>query len=328
MQVRFWGVRGSCPAPVASEDIQARLIEALLFYGRSRPQLDLTDRAAIAGWVHALPESLSGLVGSNTPCVEMRTREGDLFVIDLGSGARGLGNQLMQQEFGRGAGRAHVFLSHFHWDHIQGWPFFKPAYVPGNDIDIYTRHRHLEARLKRQQNAPFFPPASWDCMRANIAYHELDDAPQVLCDGRVRVSSLELDHPSRSYAYRFEADGRVFVYASDATYRQLDEVSLRPFVEFFAGADLLIFDAQFSLIQSFERPTWGHSSGVVGVELAYQAGVKQMALFHHDPDADDAWLAHLLQTAQDYAATVPLVQRCTANQVKLTIAREGKTIAL
>lgn len=328
MQVRFWGVRGSCPAPIASEDIQARLIEALHFYGCARPQLDLSDRAAIARWVDTLPESISGIVGSNTPCVEMRTREGDFFIIDLGSGVRALGNQLMHQEFGQGKGRAHIFLSHFHWDHIQGWPFFKPAYVPGNHFDIYTRHRHLQTRLKRQQEAPFFPSASWEGMRSDITYHELDSSPKVLCDGRVRVSSIELDHPSRSYAYRFEADGQVFVYASDGAYRQLDDISLRPFVEFFADADLLIFDAQFSLSQSFEKSAWGHSSAVIGVELACQAKVKQMALFHHDPDADDAWLAHLLQTAQDHGAMVPSVQRRRPNQVKLTIAREGQTIEL
>jgi ribonuclease BN (tRNA processing enzyme) len=200
--------------------------------------------------------------------------------------------------------------------------------VPGNCIDIYTRHRHLRARLKRQQEAPFFPPASWQEMRADINYHELDDAAKVLCDGRVRVSSITLDHPSRSYAYRFEADGQVFVYASDGAYRQRDERSLRPFVEFFADADLLIFDAQFSLTQSFEKPTWGHSSAVMGVELACQAKVKHLALFHHDPDADDARLAHLLKTAQAHAATVPSVQHCGSNQVKLTLAREGQMIEL
>ena len=328
MQVRFWGVRGSCPAPVSGEDVQARLVEALHFYGCARPHLDLTDRAAIARWVDTLPESISGLVGSNTPCVEMRTRDGDFFIIDLGSGMRTLGNHLMQHEFGRGRGQANIFLSHFHWDHIQGWPFFKPAYVPGNRLDIYTRHRHLESRLKRQQESPFFPPASWQAMRADISFNEIDAAPKVLCDGRVKVSSIELSHPSRSYAYRFEADDRVFVYASDGAYRQLDDMSLRPFVEFFADADLLIFDAQFSLTESFEKQSWGHSSAIIGVELACQAKVKHMTLFHHDPDADDDWLAHLLLTAQDYAATVPSVQRRRPNQVQLTIAREGKTIEL
>lgn len=328
MQVRFWGVRGSCPSPVSSEEMRARLIDALHFYGCSSPPVDLTNRAAITNWVETLPQGICDLVGSNTPCVEMRTKAGDFFIIDLGTGVRRLGNELMSQEFGQGKGHAHIFLSHFHWDHIQGWPFFKPAYVPGNRFEIYTRHSELQSRLRSQQEAPFFPPASWEGMRADISFEEIDDTPKVLCDGRVRVTSIELDHPSRSFAYRFEADDQVFVYASDGAYRQLDDISLRPFVNFFANADLVIFDAQFSLDESFEKKTWGHSSAIIGVELACQANVKRLALFHHDPDANDARLAHLLQTAKDYDAHVPSVQRRRANQVELTIAREGCIIEL
>jgi phosphoribosyl 1,2-cyclic phosphodiesterase len=328
MQVRFWGVRGSCPAPITTEDVRARLIEALRLYGSAQPQIDLNDPAAIADWLDTLPSGVSGVVGSNTACVEMRTAENDVFIIDMGSGIRALGNQLLESEFGEGKGHANIFLSHYHWDHIQGWPFFKPAYVPGNRFDLYTRHKHLRTRLKRQQEAPFFPPASWDGMRAEICFHEMNDEPLTLCDGRVRVSCLELEHPSRSYAYRFEANGKIFVYASDGAYRLLDDVSLKPVVEFFRDAHLVVFDSQFSLNESFEKRSWGHSSAVIGVELACQASAKQLALFHHDPDANDAWLEHLLQTAKDYAATVPSVQRRRPNQVELVIAREGKTITL
>jgi phosphoribosyl 1,2-cyclic phosphodiesterase len=326
MQVRFWGVRGSCPAPITTDDIQARIVEAFRLYGCTQPQIDVTDRDAVMRWVQTLPLGISGVVGSNTSCVEMRTAQGDLFIIDMGSGIRALGNHLMHSEFGQGKGHAHIFLSHFHWDHIQGWPFFKPAYVRGNRFDLWTRHKHLRSRLKRQQEAPFFPPASWQGMQADTRFHELDSAPKVLCEGRVRISSIELDHPSKSYAYRFEADDKVFVYASDGAYRHLDDVSLQPFINFFRNADLVIFDAQFSLTESFEKRSWGHSSAIIGVELACQANVKRVALFHHDPDADDAWLEHLLQTARDYSQSVPAVQRRRPNQVELIMAREGTTL--
>ncbi len=127
MQVRFWGVRGSCPSPLLSEDIVARLEEALRLLDRDPQSPDLSDPAAVARWINALPLSVRGTSGGNTPCVEMRTAEGDLFIIDLGSGARPLGTALMEEDFGRGQGHARIFLSHYHWDHIQGWPFFKPA---------------------------------------------------------------------------------------------------------------------------------------------------------------------------------------------------------
>ncbi|HEX8833348.1 MAG TPA: hypothetical protein VF719_04070, partial [Abditibacteriaceae bacterium] len=124
MQVRFWGVRGSCPSPETGESIEARLSAALLHLGRDKNAPDLADASAVAQWVASLPASVRSVIGGNTPCVEMRTSDGELFIIDLGSGLRGLGNSLMDSEFGRGQGAAHVFLSHYHWDHIQGWPFF------------------------------------------------------------------------------------------------------------------------------------------------------------------------------------------------------------
>ena len=136
----------------------------------------------------------------------------------MGSGLRALGNNLMQREFGKGQGRARIFLSHFHWDHIQGWPFFKPAYVPGNRFDLYSRHPHLQSRLKRQQSAPFFPPSAWNDMRADSEFHQLQNGTHDFDDG-MRVSSITLDHPSKAYAYRFEIGKSVMVYASDSAYR-------------------------------------------------------------------------------------------------------------
>lgn len=328
MQVRFWGVRGSCPAPPASDEIASRLAEALWRLGRDAAPPDLSDRVAIAQWVADLPQHIRGCTGGNTPCVEMRTTAGDLFIIDFGTGIRALGNELLDSEFGWGTGHAHCFLSHYHWDHVQGWPFFKPAYVPGNRLEIYARHPDIEMRLRQQQQAPFFPPASWDDMQADISYHQLDEEPITLCDGRVRVSSLELNHPSRAYAYRFEADDQVFVYASDGAYFKLTDQALQPYVDFFQGADLLIFDAQFTLTESYEKSTWGHSSSVVGAELAIMAGVKRLALFHHDPSADDAALEHLLRVGEQYANLTAGATHRDSSSCQIVLAREGMAVDL
>lgn len=333
MRVRFWGVRGSCPAPAPSGELRKRLAQVLRLYAAQCPPLDLEDDAALEAWLDSLPSTVSSFVGSNTPCIEFLPLadgeadgedSGPLFIIDMGSGLRALGNVLMRREFGRGQGRVRIFLSHYHWDHIQGFPFFKPAYVPGNRLDIHTRHDFLHSRLLRQQEAPFFPPEAWQSMRAELAFHQMDAQPQVL-DG-VRVSSLELNHPSKSYAYRFEHAGRVFVYASDGAYENLDDASIQPFVEFYRGADVLIFDAQFSLSESFEKRSWGHSSAIIGLELASQARVKKLVLFHHDPDADDAALQHLLETAQSYAAHTPAALRRRGHSVEMIIAREGDAL--
>ena len=338
MRVRFWGVRGSCPAPTSSGELKKRLAQVLRLYATQQScaqaageaGLDLEDDVALASWLDSLSPTVSSFVGSNTPCVEFLPfadggeDSGPLFIIDMGSGLRALGNALMEREFGRGEGQARIFLSHFHWDHIQGFPFFKPAYVSGNRLDIHTRHDHLHSRLLRQQEAPFFPPEAWEAMRAEIEFHQMGSGPQVL-DG-VRVSSLELSHPSKSYAYRFECAGRVLVYASDGAYENLDDASIQPFVEFYQNADVLIFDAQFSLSESFVKRSWGHSSAIVGLELASQARVKKLVLFHHDPDADDTGLQHLLEAAQSYASHAPAALRRRGHSVEMIIAREGDTL--
>ncbi len=330
MRVRFWGVRGSIPTPAKGADVSSRLVAALLRLGESQgqgePALDLRDRAAVTAWVEKLPPAQFSLTGGNTPCVEMTTASGELFIIDFGSGLHALSEHLLQGPFGRGEGHAHLFLSHLHWDHIQGWPFFKPAYIEGNQFDLYARHEDVEDLLKQQQRAPFFPPAAWDEMHATVRHHTLSPAPLHLCGGQIRVSSLELEHPSRAFAYRFEADGKALVYASDGAFPRPDSDEAGPFIEFFQDADLLIFDAQFTQIESLKKQDWGHSSGQSGVEFACRAGAKQVALFHHAPGADEAHLEALL-CAGRLAALSPGLP-CEPGQVEVFLAREGLEIEL
>ncbi len=328
MHVKFWGVRGSIPRPADSEELAARLVESLYRLGQESDYLDLSDRDALRAWVAQLPPSINAFAGGNTPCVEVNWGD-EILIIDLGSGARALGEALMKREFGRGEGRAHIFLSHFHHDHIQGWPFFRPAYVEGNQFEFYARQSDAQARLHQQQQEPFFPPSSLHDMRATLRYHQLCQSAQTLCDGRIQVSSLELDHPSGAYAFRFEVGGKTLVYASDGAFPAPDkglENPARPFIEFFRDADLVIIDAQFSLAESQAKRSWGHSSAVVGVELAAHAGAKKLALFHHDPNASDAALDHLLRVGREYAANPPMSLGCAS--VGVFLAREGQTISL
>lgn len=327
MRVRFWGVRGSIPTPASGEDIASRLVAALLHLGQNPNfSLDLSSREAVTQWVEALPPSLSSLVGGNTPCVEMTTQNGELFILDFGSGARALSDELVRGRFGRGEGRAHLFLSHLHWDHIQGWPFFRPAYIEGNEFDLYARHDDVEELLKKQQEAPFFPPAAWDEMHATVRIHQLPDEPMALCQDQVRVSSLELEHPSRAFAYRFEADDQIFVYASDGAFPDPNSDEAQPCIDFFRDADLIIFDAQFSQSESQQKQDWGHSSGVSGVEFACRAGAKRLALFHHAPGASEAHLEELLLAGQKHAHKSDL--DCPSGHVEVFLAREGLEIEL
>ncbi|MBA3534729.1 MAG: protein kinase, partial [Ardenticatenales bacterium] len=293
MKVKIWGVRGSIPTPLTSQSIRDKIITAL----QGAKGVDLSDPMAIRAYADGLSPFVAGTVGGNTACVEVQADE-QLIIIDAGSGIRQLGTDLMAGPCGRGQGVIHLFLSHTHWDHIQGFPFFLPAFVPGNRLYIYSVHQ--VAQTLRDQMKPATFPVDLDYMLSTIEFVPLVEGEKLMV-GNVQVTNLCLPHPGRAYAYRFEHQGAVFVYASDAEYKHLDETHLEPYLRFYSGADALIFDAQFTLRDSISKfMDWGHSSALHGADIARRAGVKQLILFHHDPNSSDGELAGILDKTLAY----------------------------
>ena len=317
MKVRVWGARGSIPAPISPQAIREKMIKVL----QGAIEVDLSDAQAIRDYLDSLPPIIAGTAGGNTPCIEVRV-DGHLIVIDAGSGLRELGNELMQGPFGRGEGTMHLLFSHLHWDHIQGLPFFTPAYIPGNKIIVYGVH-DVEKALMNQMASPTFP-VSFDFMRENVQFEfrRLKEGEQIQIKG-VKISNIKLPHPGDAYAFRFEHNEAVMVYASDAEYKKLDDASIKPFIRFYSGADVLFFDAQFSLRESLIREDWGHSSALIGADMARRAGVKKLVLFHHDPMTSDEDLLEILRQTVDY-------QRTTEEEPfsEIVIGREGLTFEL
>jgi phosphoribosyl 1,2-cyclic phosphodiesterase len=244
MKIKIWGARGSIPTPLAPSSVRNKIINAL----QGAKGVDLADPVKVQAYVDSLPPTQRGTVGGNTACVEVTTPEHNI-IIDAGSGLRLLGNELIKGPAGVGKATIHLFLSHTHWDHIQGLPFFLPAYIDGNRINIYYLHDTVPITLREQMRPTTFP-ISLDHMQAAVQFIQM--APgESLSLGGLEVSTVELPHPGRAYAFRFEYRGVVFVYASDAEYKRLDEINSQPYLRFFAGADVLIFDAQFTLRESF-----------------------------------------------------------------------------
>jgi phosphoribosyl 1,2-cyclic phosphodiesterase len=296
VRIKFWGVRGSIPTPLSTEQLNDRLFQAVA----GARGVNVDNPADVQAYLGRLPPSVRGVVGGNTTCVEVDTG-GDPIIIDAGSGLRGLGLSLMAREFGRGQGTAHLFFTHAHWDHLQGYPFFTPAYVPGNRVIHYAVGHDPHTFLEHQQVAPMYFPIPPSAMLAEKEYVTLREG-QAVTLGRTTITSLALYHPGTAYAYRVDDGESVFVFASDAEYKSLGETGLRRYINFFRGADALVFDAQYSLRDVFlSKADWGHSSATIGVDIAERAQVKNLVLFHHDPTHTDEQIYAIAQAASDYA---------------------------
>lgn len=293
MIIKFWGVRGSLPTPQLPVEIERRIRDVLHI---TTPD-DVRDEEAINRFVDGLPHHLRSTYGGNTPCVQVTPSDGKLLVIDAGSGIRELGISLLNTPVGQGQGEIHLFLSHTHWDHIQGFPFFAPAYIPGNRLTIYN-DKDQRKTLADQQDARFFP-VPLEYMRSKMSFQRVMEG-ETFFVGATEVCALEMFHPGISLAFRFRDNGKTFVYASDSEFNMRPRVEVEEFEAFVAGADGLVFDSQFTFAESQEKRTWGHSSATMGVDIAVAAGVKRLFLFHHEPSYSDKKLTQLCDLAKKY----------------------------
>jgi predicted ATPase/phosphoribosyl 1,2-cyclic phosphodiesterase/anti-anti-sigma regulatory factor len=323
MKIKIWGARGSIPSPLTSQALREKMVAVL----EGARGVDLYDPMAIRAYLDRLHPLVVGTAGGNTSCVqiladtppEQGTRE-QIIILDAGTGIRALGQELMSGPCGRGEGAIHLFFSHTHWDHIQGFPFFLPAYVPGNQIYIYGLHPVQVALVDQMKAATF--PISMAELRSTIEFMPLNEG-QSFTLGNIQVANMRLHHPGDAYTYRFEHEGASFVYATDVECKKLDEEHMQPFLQFFAEADALIFDSQFTLRESLVKADWGHSSALIGAEIARQARVKRLILFHHDPTTTDSELIKILADTRAYQTTYELEP-----STEILIGCDGLTIDL
>ena len=238
--------------------------------------------------------------GGNTPCVEVRAG-GRLLVLDGGTGLRGLGVDLIE----RGEPvEADLFLSHLHWDHIQGIPFFTPAFIPGNTFRIWgdsKGDREVQKTLERQMTDPNFPvPLS--IMGSDLEFRQLDAGSEIQLSG-VTVRTAALRHPNGCLGLRIDADGRSLVYTTD-TEHDPDSGELDPnVVDLARGADVLIYDSMYTEAEYRSgKIGWGHSTYAEAMRVARAAGVKQLCFFHHEPTHDDDFLDARLAEALEITA--------------------------
>jgi len=283
LRIHFWGTRGSLPAPLGVRAVRVKIRDAL-FAARGQT---LETEAAIDAFINGrLPFSVRGTFGGNTSCVEIITGGDEYVICDLGTGVREFGNHVVA-EHGAAAKRCfNVFLSHLHWDHIMGLPFFRPAYIPGNLIRIHSCHQAVHEALHKQQSPPCFP-VDFRALPATIEFVVLEPDRTYQIAG-FSVTSIKQFHAGDSYGYRFSRGDKTIVYSTDCEHKYSNLDQSYPFIAFYRDADVLIFDAMYSLADTISvKEDWGHSSNVVAVELAQAARGKRLVLFHHEPAYDD-----------------------------------------
>lgn len=292
MKIRFWGVRGSLPTPPTSYQLRHKLLKVLELASKE----DISTQKKRELFLSKLDPWHTQLVGGNSTCVEVRAN-GTIIIFDMGTGIRELGEFLCKRQ-GLQKSELHIFIGHTHWDHIQGFPFFQPAYKTGTILNFYTPHPQLKERLEIQQDFRFFP-VSFDFMPAEKKFTQLAVDSEIEIN-KIKIKNIELHHPGKSYGYRVEHDGKVFVFASDAEYTNLPPERIEKYINFYKHADMLFFDAQYSFAEEIQKVDWGHSSALVGIDLAVKAECKSIALTHHAPENDDYAIQKLVNTAIEY----------------------------
>lgn len=262
------------------------------------------------------PGEHTRIFGGNTACVELTLNNGAHFILDAGTGIVALGDKLATNQ-----DPITILLSHNHWDHIQGFPFFKPIYQKGRRIQIIpgaVTQDEPDAILTQMSGSTF--PVKYSQLEANItlATHLTGVADFEL--EQCRISTLALNHPDGGSAYRFVADQRTFVYATDNELEPPGKAttSFNQWINFVQGADLLIHDAQYLGQELNDKHGWGHSAYEQAATLAERAGVKHLALFSHDPQRNDEELLHQEQ----------LLQAKYKQKFAIECLREGRIIQL
>ncbi|WP_319543502.1 MBL fold metallo-hydrolase [uncultured Pseudodesulfovibrio sp.] len=293
MRFQFWGTRGSLPVPGAD----------------------------------------TVKYGGNTTCIEVRSDNDDLIILDAGTGIRTLGIELSQSM----PVKCHLFVSHTHWDHIQGIPFFIPMFVPGNELTIYGPPDPLtmtgvEAVLARQMEYPHFPVRVVE-LQADISYDTLSDC-QVVDLGFARVSTFLMNHPAMNFGFKIECDGKSLFFTGDheplhniyqpddAEYEEYEQVvreRSQAVIDFVSGVDVLIADSQYTEEEYQTKRGWGHSTYESSLELARDTGAGMTYLTHHDTTRTDEQLDAIFARISD---------EWSDSGVAFDLAREGEVIRM
>ena len=255
--------------------------------------------------------------GGDTTCIEVRSRDDDIIIIDAGTGMRKLGNKLLAS----GKRSYSVLFTHAHWDHLMGFPFFKPIYVKGTKISMFGcpyAQRSITDILSKSMVAPYFP-VDFSQLQAEISTHGICD--ETFDIGPIHITPIQLNHPNQGMGYKLTEDGKSFVFLTDneLTLHHHGGEEYKDYVRFSADADLLIHDAEYTAEQYKVTKGWGHSVYTDALRMAMEAGVKRFGLFHHNQERSDAELDRMVDDCNRIVKDAQKQIQCFAAQAEAEI---------
>ncbi len=317
MIIRIWGARGSSPTPLSPYEVREK-IEAVI---QLVSPADLTSETTRQRFISSLSNDIYGTTSGNTPCVEVRTNDGGVIILDTGTGLREFEKSIIRD--GEKTDEYHIFLSHFHYDHILGIPYFSTMYNPAAKVHFYSPFPGMENTLAKFMEKPFHP-VGWDSFTAKIDFHIMEENETVEINA-TKISCMSRTHPGGAFSYKVTENGKSFIYSSDTQLTEKDFMRTSKNNTYFQGADIIMLDAQYTLDEAIAKYDWGHSSYSQAVQFAREYEIGKLVLFHHDPMNSDQKLGSILQAANSFNARL---DQTYSNDVEILLAREGYEIEL
>jgi len=293
LSFKFWGVRGSLPSAPTPQD-WAFHIEGIM---RGFFSAGYKEPSQITKFFSSLEIPQLGGYGAATTCVEVNSPKNQI-IIDGGSGLRGLSDRILTGTSGHGRGPFHILMTHFHWDHLIGIPFFTPHFMPGTQIHYYAVQPELESIIRSIFSKPTFP-VPFESLMSKIHFHKLEPR-KTFNIGDIEITPYKLDHPDPCWGYRISCNNKIYAHCVDTEGTRVTREELGEDLPLYENADLMFFDAQYTFPELAEKANWGHSASQVGLEIALRENVKHLLFTHHDPGATIQQISEIKRQTGEY----------------------------
>ncbi len=291
MKIKFWGVRGSLPATSNLDQNKQHIHNLLASFIRAGYKSESDIQSFFDS--KAIPEICG--YGQNTTCVQVSDGSSDI-LIDGGSGLKVYGDHTLKQNPEKT--QHHIIMSHFHYDHIMGLPFFSQHFMPGQEIHYYAVQPYCEDVVRSLFSRPLFP-LNYESLSAKIFFHKIKPYVKTLING-FEVSAYRLDHPDPCYGFRIEKNGKTYAHAVDHEADRIVPADLGPDADLFKNVDLLYIDAQYTESDMTQKKGWGHGTYDRVFEICSVFGIKQALMAHHDPGFSISDIQNLVEQSRRF----------------------------